>query len=96
MTTNATKKYELTILMDDTAPQEMIDGLTEAIKGYGTVVKLEDGGVKRLAYPLQRARLHEKARYLYYDLELEGGAPFNLSNHLNTYDNVVRHLLVKA
>ena len=95
-TTNTTKNYELTILVDEIAPQEVIDGLTEKVKGYGKITKIEDDGVKRLAYPVQKVRLHEKAHYLYYTLELEDGVPAKLSTNLNTDDNIVRYLLVRV
>lgn len=95
-TTNTTKNYELTILVDEIAPQEVIDGLTEKIKGYGKITEFEDDGVKRLAYPIQRVRLHEKAHYLFYELELEDDAPAKLSSDLNLDDNVVRYLLVRT
>lgn len=92
-TTNTTKNYELTILVDEIAPQEVIDGLTEKIKRYGKRVKFEDDGVKRLAYPI---RNHEKVRYLYYTLELTEDKPVKISSHLNIDDNVVRYLLVRT
>lgn len=92
-TTNTTKNYELTILVDEVAPQEVIDGLTEKIKGYGKIKSFEDDGVKRLAYPI---RNQEKAHYLFYTLELEDGVPAKLSSHLNIDDNVMRYLLVRA
>ena len=91
-TTNTTKKYELTILVDEIASQEVIDGLTKKIKRYGKRVKFEDDGVKRLAYPI---RNHEKARYLYYTLDLENDVPFKLSSNLNIDDDVIRYLLVR-
>lgn len=92
-TTNTTKNYELTILTDEIAPQEVIDGLTEKVKGYGKIKGFEDDGVKRLAYPI---RNHEKARYLFYTLELENGVPAELSSNLNIDDNIVRYLLVRV
>lgn len=92
-TTNTTKNYELTILVDEIAQQEAVDELTEKIKWYGTVVKFEDDGVKRLAYPISN---HDKARYLYYELELEDDAPSELSCNLNLNDNIVRYLLVRV
>ena len=95
-TTNTTKNYELTILVDEIAPQEVIDGLTEKVKGYGKITKIEDDGVKRLAYPVQKVRLHEKAHYLYYTLELENDVPTKLSTNLNIDDDVVRYLLVRV
>jgi ribosomal protein S6 len=92
-TTNTTKNYELTILVDEIAPQEVIDGLTEKIKGYGKITKLDDEGVKRLSYPI---RNHEKARYLFYTLELEDDVPAKLSSDLCIDDDTIRHLLVRA
>lgn len=92
-TTNTTKKYELTILVDEIATQEVIDGLTEKIEGYGKIKSFEDDGVKRLAYPISN---HEKARYLFYTLELEDGVPAELSSHLNIDDDIVRYLLVRV
>lgn len=91
--TTTTKKYELTILVDENATQEVIDGLTEKIKRYGKRVKFEDDGVKRLAYPILN---HEKARYLYYTLNLENDVPAKLSSHLNIDDNAIRYLLVRV
>lgn len=92
-TTNTTKNYELTILVDEIAPQEVIDGLTEKIKGYGKITSIEDDGVKRLCYPIND---HEKARYLYYTLELEDGVPVKISSNLNIDDNIMRYLLVRV
>lgn len=95
-TTNTTKNYELTILVDEDAPQEVIDGLTEKVKGYGKITSFEDDGVKRLAYPVQKVRLHEKAHYLFYTLELENDVPAKLSSNLNIDDNIVGYLLVRT
>lgn len=95
-TTNTTKNYELTILVDEIAPQEVIDGLTKKVKGYGKIIGFEDDGVKRLAYPIQKVRLHEKARYLFYTVELENDVPAKLSSNLNIDDNIVRYLLVRV
>lgn len=92
-TTNTTKKYELTILVDENAPQEVIDGLTKKVKGYGKITSFEDDGVKRLAYPIYN---HDKARYLFYTVELEDGVPAELSSDLNIDDNIVRYLLVRV
>lgn len=95
-TTNTTKKYELTIIMDEMATQEAIDELTGKLKEFGKVSKVEDWGVKRLAYPIQGVRLHEKGHFMFYQLELEDGAPQEVSAYLNYNDDAVRHLLVRV
>lgn len=92
-TTTTTKNYELTILVDEIAPQEVIDGLTEKIKGYGKITNIEDDGVKRLAYPICN---QEKAHYLFYELELENDVPAKLSSNLNIDEDVMRYLLVRV
>ena len=92
-TTNTTKNYELTILVDEVATQEVIDGLTEKVKGYGKITSIEDDGVKRLAYPI---RNHEKAHFLFYTVELENDVPAKLSSNLNIDDNIMRYLLVRV
>lgn len=95
-TTTTTKEYELTIIVDETATQETIDELTEKLKEFGKVTKVEDDGVKRLAYPIQRVRLHEKGHFMFYQLELENGAPQMVSEYLSYNDNALRHLLVRV
>lgn len=95
-TTTTTKKYELTIIVDETATQEVIDELTKKIGEFGKVTKVEDWGTKRLAYPIQRVRLHEMGHFMFYQLELENGVPQELSRNLNIDDNVVRYLLVRV
>ena len=95
-TTTTTKEYELTIIVDETATQETIDGMTEKLKEFGKVTKVEDEGTKRLAYPIQRVRLHERGHFMFYQLELENGAPQEISDYLAYNDNAVRYLLVRV
>lgn len=95
-TTNTTKNYELTILMDEGATDKDIEAMTKRVERYGKITSFEDDGVKRLAYPIQKVRLHEKAHYLYYTLELEDGVPAKLSSNLNIDDDIVRYLLVRT
>lgn len=95
MATTTTKimDYELTILVREDAPQDVIDGLTKKIKEWGKVVKFEDDGVKRLCYPICN---QERAHYLFYELELENDAPYKISSNLNIDDDIVRYLLVRV
>ena len=94
--TNTTKKYELTILMDEGATDKDIEAMTKRVERYGTVVEFEDDGVKRLAYPIQRERLHEKTRYLFYTMIIEGDKWRELNDDFNTNKNIIRYLLVRT
>ena len=95
-TTTTTKKYELTIIVDETATQEVIDELTGKLKEFGKVTKVEDWGTKRLAYPIQKVRLHERGHFIFYQLELENGVPQEINEYLSYNDNAVRYLLVRV
>lgn len=92
-TTTTTKLYELTVLMDELAEQSQIDELTKKIRKYGKITGGGDDGIKRLACPI---RNHEKARFLYYTLDLEDGVPAELSGDLCRDDASIRHLLVRV
>ena len=85
--------YELTILTPETASELDIEQVERVIRRYGEIGKREDEGIKRLAYPI---REQDKARYLYYEINMPQGKPQELSSVLNINDMVLRYLLVKA
>ena len=90
-------KFELTILAPETTGEEELNHLEKIIKKYATIEKFENAGVKRLAYDITlRGTIHERASYLYYDIEMEQGNAVKLSNHLNITDEALRYLLVKT
>lgn len=93
ITTTKIRDYELTILVREDAPQDVIDGLTKKIKRYGKITSIEDDGVKRLCYPI---RNQERAHYLFYALELEDGVQAELAGNLNLNDDIMRYLLVRV
>lgn len=95
-TTNTTKNYELTILMDEGATDKDIEAMTKRVERYGKITSFEDDGVKRLAYPIQMERLHEKTRYLFYTMTIEGDDWRELNNDFNANENIIRYLLVRA
>lgn len=90
---NAIKQYELTILMHEDVTDEMVQEMTEMVKGYDKNATIEDDGLKRLAYPI---RDEDRARYLFYTLMLKDGEPQELSSRLNPDENVLRFLLVRT
>lgn len=85
--------YELTVLTPETASELDIEQVERVIRRYGEIGKREDEGIKRLAYPING---HDKARYLYYEINMPQGKPQELSSVLNTNDMVLRYLLVMA
>jgi small subunit ribosomal protein S6 len=89
------KEYELTVLIhpdleaDLDAPLAKVrDIITNA---GGTIVREDNWGKKKLAYPIQR---EEFGIYVYMDVELPADAPLKISNTFNITDEVIRYLLV--
>lgn len=90
------KNYELTVLIhpdlevDLEKPLEKVRSIVTT--AGGTIVKEDNWGKKRLAYPIKK---QDFAVYVYFDLELPADAPLKISNIFNITDEVVRYLLVK-
>lgn len=89
------KRYELTVLL----PEEVDYALAiEKIEDYirqagGKITSTENEGVKRLAYAINN---HERADYVYMNIDLPKDAPVKISTWLNINDSVLRYLLVQA
>ena len=91
------KEYELTVLIHPDLEADLDAPLNKGrdiIKNAGgTVVREDNWGKKKLAYPINR---EDFAVYVYMDLELPAEAPLKISNTFNITDEVLRYLLVKA
>ena len=90
-------KYELTVVLDGkTTPakkksfQELLEKLVKI--GKGKVVKLDEWGVKNLAYKIGKSAT---GLYLHYILELESGQVKAIATKLGQEGAVIRHLLVR-
>lgn len=93
---NNLESYELTTLLpEELDAQEVETKISEYITHTigGVVTKVDDEGVKRLAYSI---RNKEQARYIYWEIALPKDGAVKLSSWLNINDNVLRYLLVKA
>lgn len=89
------KNYELTVLIhpdlevDLEKPLEKVRSIVTT--AGGTIVKEDNWGKKRLAYPIKK---QDFAIYVYFDVQLPADAPLKISNIFNITDEVVRYLLV--
>lgn len=96
-------KYELTVVLDGkTTPakkkafQELLEKLVKI--GKGSVLKLDEWGVKDLAYPFGGKSKMGKSTsglYLHYVLELESKSVKGISTKLGQEGVVIRHLLIR-
>ena len=86
-------KYELTILAQEETTEAELDSIKKTIEKYATIEKFENAGTKRLAYSIKG---HERADYLYYNLEMEREDCAKLASELNFKGEVLRYLLMRA
>lgn len=89
------KEYELTVLIHPDLEADIETPLKKVrdiiATAGGTIVKEENWGKKRLAYPIKR---EDFAVYAYFDVQLPADAPLKISNVFNITDEVLRYLLV--
>ncbi len=65
-----------------------------ALERFGAeLVKVDDWGVRRLAYPIKGK---DKGHYFFYLLNMEQGAVVGLDKFYRTMDLVLRHMFVVA
>ncbi len=91
------KQYELTVLLQPELEANLENALKkvrEIITGNkGKIVKEDNWGKKRLAYPIRRENF---AIYVYFELELPSESIDKISQTLNITDTVLRYLLVSV
>lgn len=91
------KNYELSVLVHPDLEMNLepatakIKDLIE--KNGGKIIKEQNDGKKRLAYPIKG---QDFAVYYYYEVELPAEAPAKIESVLNITDEFLRHLLVNV
>ena len=94
MKNNEAKYYELNVIGDPDTHAETMQKVEEVLNKHAEIVKVEEDGVKHLAYPLDG---HDKGDYIYYDIVIKDkNAPAKISSALNLTDEVLRYLLVSV
>lgn len=89
------REYELTVVLHPDL-ESNLDSVLEKIRGLitkagGKVLKEDNWGKKRLAYPINKESF---GVYVYFEVELPGESATKLDGTLNITDEVIRHLLV--
>ncbi len=89
------RNYELTVLIHPDLEMNLepaIVKIKDTIEKYGgKIVKEENDGKKRLAYPIKK---QDFAVYYFYEVELPTDAPAKIESTFNITDEILRHLLV--
>lgn len=92
------RKYELTVIVKPDVDAANLAALQEKIKGIlavdgGTIARTEMWGMRRLGYPIKKAR---EGQYVHLLVELEPSTVVRIENRVKLLDDVLRHLLVVA
>lgn len=90
-------KYDLNVILDPSLTEAQIQTEKDAVatqveRAAGTVLELDEWGIRRLAYPIRKGG---EGYYLVYRLELSGTTPKAIEAALRQRDNVMRVLVVK-
>lgn len=90
-------KYDLNVILDPSLTEAQIQTEKDAVatqveRAAGTVLELDEWGIRRLAYPIRKGN---EGYYLVYRLELSGTTPKTIEAALRQRDNVMRVLVVK-
>ena len=95
---NMVRDYELTFIGKPDMDATNMAALIEKVKGYiaadgGTVVKLDQWGMRRLMYPISK---YKEGQYVFIVTQLEPTATAKVENRLKLNEDVIRYLLVRA
>lgn len=90
-------KYDLNVILDPSLTEAQIQTEKDAVatqveRAAGTVLEIDEWGIRRLAYPIRKGG---EGYYLVYRLELSGTTPKAIEAALRQRDNVMRVLVVK-
>lgn len=94
----ANRVYEVMFIADPDAGQDKVTKLNEAVekliqKEGGSVVRIDDIGRKRLAYPIQKK---EEGHYVLFEIEGSGQEIAELERRMRVNDMIMRYMTVRV
>lgn len=89
--------YELILIINPELDESETNELIERVKGIigsseNRVLKVDEWGMKRLAYPIKR---HTDGNYVLYVFESSSGFIHSLNNSLQLIESILRHIIVR-
>lgn len=90
-------EYDLNVILEPNLSEAQVQTEKEAVetqvqRAEGEILKLDEWGAQRLAYPIRKLN---EGYYLIYRLSLSGETPKTIEAALRQRDNVMRVLVVK-
>ena len=94
----ANRTYEVMYIVDPETGEDKITKLNEAVgklveKEGGTVVRLDDIGRRRLAYPINKKT---EGHYVLFEIEGSGQEILELERRMRVNDAIIRYMTVRV
>lgn len=94
----ANRTYEVMYIVDPETPADKLTKLNEAVgnlieKQGGTVVRMDDGGRRTLAYPIQKKT---EGFYVLFEIEGSGQEIAELERRMRVNDMIIRYITVRV
>ena len=94
----ANRTYEVMYIVDPETPTDRLTKLNEAVgnlieKEGGTVVRMDDGGKRTLAYPIQKKT---EGYYVLFEIEGSGQEIAELERRMRVNDMIMRYITVRV
>lgn len=92
------RDYELTYIVKPDVDAATLTALIERVNGFitaegGSVTKLDQWGVRRLSYPINRYR---EGQYIFTLTKLNAASVAKIESRLRLQEDILRYLVVKA
>ena len=93
-----TRNYELTFIVKPDIDATNLTAVLDRVKEYisaegGSIVKLDQWGMRRLMYPIRKFR---EGQYVFALVRLEATSIIRIENRLRLTEEIIRYLLVRA
>lgn len=94
----ANRTYEVMYIIDPDTPEETIGKLNEAVgkvieKEGATIVRMDDIGRRRLAYPIQKKN---EGYYVLFEIDGSGKEILELERRMRVNDMIMRYITVRV
>lgn len=94
----ANRTYEVMYIIDPDTAEDRIAKLNEAVgnlieKEGGTVIRMDDGGRRQLAYPIQKKT---EGHYILFEIEGSGQEIAELERRMRVNDMIIRYITVRV
>ncbi len=92
------RDYELTFVTRVQEDDESLKAIVDRVRGWidagqGQVIKVDQWGRRRLAYPIDKQR---EGVYVFMQVQLEPASVKTIERNLELSENILRYLIVRA